>query len=244
VRTVDIGGVPVGALTRAEWVAHLVACASGAGRHHHVSLNAAKWVAARRDPTLRRALREATSIGADGASILWAARRAGAPLPERAAGFDLATALADHAAAAGTPVALLGAAPPVLETVSDRLQRRGVPVVHARHGYFAPDEERAVAQAIGRSSPHLLFVAMGSPRTEHFVARWAPVLDVPLVMGVGGTFDAWAGLARRAPALVQDAGLEWAWRWLGSPRVRFRRAVLDSAAFVAAMRRGERLTEP
>ena len=62
-----------------------------------------------------------------------------------------------------------------------------------------------------------------------------------LAMGVGGTFDVWAGRARRAPAAVQRAGLEWAWRFAGAPRARFRRAILGSAAFVAAVLTGQRL---
>ena len=242
VRTVDLAGCPVGALTRAGWVEHLVACASSGRVHHHVSLNAAKWVAMRSQPALRDAVLGATSIAADGAAIVLASRWLGDPLPERVTGCDLAHDLLDRSLVLGWRVGLLGARPEVVAEVQRRLAGRGVQVVLARDGYFAPSEEEAIAQSVRQARPTLLLVAMGTPRTELFVARWQEIMAVPLVLGVGGTFDVLAGVARRAPRWVGDRHLEWAWRLAHAPRQRFQRAVIASARFTAAMVRRERLT--
>lgn len=236
---IDIGGVAVGALTIAQWVEHLSErLAAGAG-HHHVSLNAAKWVALREDPQLRAAVRGAGSIGADGAGILLAARRYRTPLPARVPGADLAQALLARAAERGWRVALVGAQAAVVETVAGDLRARGVTVVLARDGHFPSARDGAVAEEIGRAAPDLLLLALGTPRAEVF-AHEHP-LNARLVLGVGGTFDVLAGRVRRAPPLVGRIGLEWAWRWAGAPRQRFRRAIVDSARFGWAIARGDRI---
>lgn len=237
---VDVLGVPVGALTAAQWVEHLAARVR-AGGHHHVSLNAAKWVAMRDDPSLRAAVRAAGSIAADGVGILLAARWLGTPLPERVPGADLAAALLSRAAAHGWRVALVGAAAPVVEAVAARQRAGGVDVVLARDGFFAPADDRAVADLIGAARPDLLLLALGTPRAERFAHAHADRLRSGLILGVGGAFDVLAGRVTRAPGWVGRSGLEWAWRFAGAPRARFRRAIVDSVRFMAAVSRGERI---
>lgn len=239
---VDVGGVRVDALDRSAWRAYLEACVSTRSGHHHVSLNAAKWVALDRDPALAAAVGRAGSIAADGVGIVWASRLLGAPLPERVPGCDLADDLMRSAATWGWRVALLGARPEVLDRVTRQLRARGVPVVFAEHGYYEPAREAALVARIREARPHLLLVALGTPRAELFIDEHRAALGVPLAMGVGGTFDVWAGAARRAPPTLQRAGLEWAWRLAGNPRARFRRALLDSARFVHAIARGRRVS--
>lgn len=240
-RIVDVGGCPVGALDRYGWVEHLAACVAEGTPHHHVSLNASKWAGLRRDPELRRAVRAATSVAADGMAIVLASRWLGDPLPERVPGCDLAEDLLARAAAEGWGVYLLGAAPEVVDAVRARLAAGGVGVVGARDGYFRPEDEPEVAAAVRDARPQLLLVALGTPKAETFVARWADTMRVPLAMGVGGTFDVLAGREPRAPRALGDRGLEWAWRLARAPRARFRRAVIDPARFALAMASGERI---
>jgi N-acetylglucosaminyldiphosphoundecaprenol N-acetyl-beta-D-mannosaminyltransferase len=235
---VDLGGVEVGALDRAAWRARLVAAARGDRLHHHVSLNAAKWVAMRRDRSLREAVRSADSIAADGAGIVLASRWLRRTVPERVAGFDLAV---DLLAEPAIRVYLLGAKPAVVARVAGDLRARGVDVAGARDGYFAPDDERTIAEAVGEARANLVLVALGTPAAELFVHRWRPLLGAGLAMGVGGTFDVLAGVARRAPDLVGRVGLEWAWRLVESPQLRFRRAVVDSARFAVHVGLGHRV---
>ncbi len=206
--------------------------------HHHVSLNAAKWVGMRRDADLRRAVRSAGTVAADGAAVRWAA---GAP--ERIPGIELAEELLAAAAARGWPVALVGGRSEVVARAAEVARARGARVALARDGYFAAGDEGAVVAAVNAARPRLLLLALGTPKAERFVGRWTQELRVPVVMGVGGAFDVWAGAARRAPRLVGALGLEWAWRFLGAPRARFERAVADSARFVVAGVRAERLPD-
>jgi N-acetylglucosaminyldiphosphoundecaprenol N-acetyl-beta-D-mannosaminyltransferase len=229
---IDVLGVEVDALDRAGFLARLEQAVERGDRHHHLSVNASKLVRLQHDPTLRRAAAQAGTVAADGVGVVWAARWLGTPLPERVAGCDLMGDVLERAAQTGWRVALLGATHDVVEAVAAQQRARGVHVVWVRDGWFGPDEERGVAEQIAAARAQVLLVAMGSPRTEHFVVRWFDVLDVPLVMGVGGSFDVLAGTTRRAPERWQRAGLEWAWRLAESPRVRFRRAVVDGARFV------------
>lgn len=242
-RTVDLAGCPVGCASRGEWVGHLLGCIER-GREqgrvfHHVSMNAAKWVAMRRDRELREAVLGATSWGADGSAVVLASRWLGDPLPEKVAGCDLAQ---DLLARGGLKVALFGATPEVLSEVVRRWEGRGVRVVYARDGYVREEEHPSVAREVAGSGADLLLVAMGTPKSERFIARHMEEMGVPLCMGVGGCFDVMAGVVRRAPEVVSRWHLEWAWRLSGSPRARFQRAVVDSARFVSAIARGERLT--
>jgi N-acetylglucosaminyldiphosphoundecaprenol N-acetyl-beta-D-mannosaminyltransferase len=230
-RRVDIAGCPVGAADRRGWVDELLAAARSGRPHHHVSLNAGKWVAMTRDVALREAVLAATSVAADGVAIVLASRWLGDPLPERVPGIELAEGLLTR----GLRVYLLGARPAVVARVAADLRARGVDVVGAADGYFT--DEEAAADAVARARPELLLVALGTPTAEIFVHRWGSRMGVPLAMGVGGAFDVWAGEARRAPRAVRAIGLEWAWRWAGSPRARFSRAIVDSARFVLAMAR-------
>jgi exopolysaccharide biosynthesis WecB/TagA/CpsF family protein len=229
---VDIGGCAVGALDRRGWRTILGRAIESGTPHHHVSLNAAKWMAMTADPLLLHAVRSATSIGADGASIVLAARLFGTPLPARVPGCDLAIDLLQDAAVRGWRVALLGASSEVVAEVARRQRERGVRVVLARDGWFGPAEEANVVAAIREARPDLLLVAMGSPRTEHFVARHGDTLAIPLVLGVGGTFDILAGRVRRAPALIGRVGLEGLWRLASEPRRRFRSAVVAPPSFL------------
>jgi N-acetylglucosaminyldiphosphoundecaprenol N-acetyl-beta-D-mannosaminyltransferase len=233
---VDVGGVPVGALSMAGWLEHLSAAVGTA--HHHVSLNASKWVAMGRDPLLRQAVFGAQSIAADGMSVVLAARRFGGRLPERVPGVELAEGLLRRAAAARWPVALIGAREPVLTRVVERLRGDGVQVVFAHHGYFPAEDDRRVATAAGAARPALTLLALGTPRAERFAHAHAAALGPTLVLGVGGAFDVLAGTVRRAPRWVGDSGLEWAWRWAGAPGERFHRAILDSVRFTVAMAAG------
>lgn len=237
----DVGGQWVDADPMDALVARLSArmATGGARPHHHVSLNATKWDAMRRDAGLRGIVRAADSVGPDGAAVAWAT---GLP---RLPGIDLAERLLGVAAREGRPVALIGGTPAVVGVVRDRLAARGVPVVLARDGFFGPEAEAEVAARIEAAAPALALLALGSPKAERFVGRWAPGWRrVGVVMGVGGAFDVWAGAARRAPAWVGRAGLEWAWRFLGAPRARFSRAVVGPARFVGHRLAGTRLPVP
>lgn len=197
-------------------------------------LNAAKVVKVARDRVLRESLLEADVLLADGQSLVWASRLLRHPLPERVAGIDLFEALLELADKHGLRVYLLGARPQVLARVERTIAHRWPHAVIAgsRDGYFAEEESAAVAAEIVAARADLLFIAMTTPQKEVFLGRYGDLLGVPVMHGVGGSFDVLAGITRRAPRLWQRLGLEWAYRLLQEPGRLWRRYLTTNLAFV------------
>jgi N-acetylglucosaminyldiphosphoundecaprenol N-acetyl-beta-D-mannosaminyltransferase len=208
----------------------------------HMAINAAKLVAMRDDPELSQVIRGCELVTADGQAVVWASRLLGDPLPERVAGIDLMEALLARAAQRGWRVYVLGARAEVLEQAVARLRERHPALQMAgwRDGYYAPEEEDAVAQAIAGARADVLFVAMSSPRKELFLGRHGATMGVPFAMGVGGAIDVVAGITRRAPRLMQVLGLEWLFRLAQEPRRLLRRYAVTNVRFVELVLR-ERL---
>jgi N-acetylglucosaminyldiphosphoundecaprenol N-acetyl-beta-D-mannosaminyltransferase len=94
-----------------------------------------------------------------------------------------------------------------------------------------------VAAAIRDSEAQILFVAMSSPRKEHWLGEYGAGLNVPFVMGVGGSIDIVAGITRRAPQVWQRLGIEWLFRLLQEPRRMFRRYLVTNVQFGALVLR-------
>jgi len=231
--SVNLLGTRIDRLTMDETVARCAEVIRQDGHVQHVVVNAAKMVSLRDDPQLRRIVADCEIVNADGQSIVWASRLLGEPLPERVAGIDLMDRLLALAAAEGFPVYFLGARQEVLEEAVRRLCETypGLPIAGYRNGYFGPEEDAEVCEAINRSGAKLLFVAMSSPKKELWLAEHRSTLRVPFMMGVGGALDVAAGLTRRAPKSMQKLGLEWAYRLMQEPRRLFSRYVRTNARF-------------
>jgi N-acetylglucosaminyldiphosphoundecaprenol N-acetyl-beta-D-mannosaminyltransferase len=200
----------------------------------HVVVNAAKIVQAQDDPELAEVIASCDLINADGMAVVWAGRILGVPVPERVAGIDLMEALLGRSGERGWRVYLLGARQDVVEEVVRREVSRHprLDIVGYRNGYWSPGEEASVVHEIAQARPDVLFVAMSSPKKEHFVGRHKDDLAVPFVMGVGGSFDVVAGRVSRAPLWMQRAGLEWAHRLLQEPRRMARRYAVGNTRFI------------
>jgi N-acetylglucosaminyldiphosphoundecaprenol N-acetyl-beta-D-mannosaminyltransferase len=197
-------------------------------------VNAAKVVKVRSDPLLRNALMECDLLLADGQSVVWASRLLGRPLPERVTGIDLFERLLALAQHEHKSVYLLGATPQVLSRLQDELARRfpGLRVAGAHHGYFRDSEAADIATVIRQAAPDMLFLGMTSPKKELFLARFGGSLDVPVLHGVGGSFDILAGLTSRAPEGWQRVGMEWAYRVLQEPGRLWWRYLTTNTAFL------------
>jgi N-acetylglucosaminyldiphosphoundecaprenol N-acetyl-beta-D-mannosaminyltransferase len=136
-------------------------------------------------------------------------------------------------------VFFLGARRDVLARAVERLREK-YPALHvagARDGYFTDEEAPAVCEAIRASRTDILFVAMSSPRKEYFLGEHGASLNVPFVMGVGGSVDVIAGVTTRAPVVWQRMGLEWLFRLVQEPRRMFRRYAVTNARFVGLVSR-------
>ena len=207
--------------------------------HQHVVVNVDKIVKASRDPALRQIINDCDLINADGMPVVWASRLLGKPLKERVTGVDLFEALMAQAAKKGWRVYLLGAREEVVSGVARLYPARypGLTIAGYRNGYWKPEEEAQVVEQIAAAKADILFVAISSPKKEAFLARYQAAMKIPFAMGVGGTFDVAVGLVKRAPVWMQNAGLEWFYRFLQEPRRMFRRYFIDDMAFVALFAR-------
>lgn len=184
-----------------------------------VTANAELVVRADEDPGLIACLRQADITLADGAGIVWAARIFGVPVPQRIPGIELAERLLEVATREGWRVYFLGAQPGVAEVAISRWRQRlpDLQVIGWHHGYFSLTEEPAVVERIRRFRPDILLVGMGAPRQEIWLAEHFSRLNVGLAMGIGGSFDVWAGRVKRAPHWLGELGLEWLYRLVHQP---------------------------
>lgn len=203
--------------------------------HTIMTVNAALLVGMRNDPALARACQRGDLIVPDGVPVVWASRAIGTPLRARVAGVDLMAAILARGATQGLRVFFLGARPEVVRALVDSCAARypGLVVAGHRDGYFDESQHQAVIAQIRESNADVLFVGMPSPFKEVWSERHRDALGVPVIMGVGGSFDVLAGFIRRAPAVFQKVGLEWFWRLLMEPRKLWKRYLVTNTLFLA-----------
>lgn len=231
---VDVLGVPVDCLTMGvarRWVdTHI---RTGYEAKAVIAVNPEKIMKAMRDPELLGQLRGAGLLLPDGIGVVKAIRLMGYRFCERVPGADLMLSLCELAAARKYRVYLFGAKPSVVEQASATLTSRfpHIRVVGAHHGYLRDEEMPRLIEHINLSAPDLLFVALGSPRQEQWIARYLPQLRVKICQGVGGTFDVLAGVIKRAPLAWRSANVEWLYRLLAEPSRWRRQVALPSFAY-------------
>ena len=202
---------------------------------HHVVVNAGKIVAMQKDMELRRSVEESHIINADGQAVVWASKFLGKPLKERVAGIDFMANLVDLAHKNKYKIFLFGAKEEVVKTVVEKYSEIYSPEIIAgyRNGYFSPSEEEEIAHQIANSGTQMLFVAITSPIKENFLYKHREILkNVNLIMGVGGSFDVVAGKTRRAPSWMQNAGLEWFYRFAQEPKRMWKRYLVGNSKFI------------
>lgn len=228
-------GLSVSRLTFRQTVRLLVDRAVDGVPTNVAALNAGKVVAMEESAELRDAMKAADLVVPDGQSIVWSSRLLAHPLPERVTGIDLMEATISEAADRQLPVFFLGARQEVLEKALYRLKRSypGLLIAGYQHGYFSQEQEEEVVRRIASSGARFLYIAMTTPKKEIFVANHMAGLGVPVVQGVGGSLDVWAGATRRAPEAMQRVGLEWFYRFAQEPRRMWRRYLLGNAEFAA-----------
>ena len=230
----DIAGIRVCNLSEDEAIAAIERLVAAGGSHYAAVVNAAKLVAANTDDKLKRALLEADLVTADGMSVVWASRLLGHPLKERVTGIDMFERLAARAADRDWAVYFLGARDESVRGTVERLiiAHPKLRVAGYCNGYFKASESAAVARAINESKADLLFVAMGSPAQEYWIAENVGLAGVRFALGVGGSFDHVSGLARRAPQWMRRSGLEWLYRLIREPRRLWRRYLIGNSVFL------------
>lgn len=230
----ELLGLPFDRVTMGDAVARCLSwCEGPRAPHTVITANSAILCMMRRDPELRNACLSGDLIVPDGMSVVWTSRLAGAAFPERVTGVDLMTQLLAAGAARGLRAYFLGARKQVVEDLAAVCAREypGLQIAGYRDGYFSAAEHGAIADEIRSRAPHFLFVGMPSPFKETWCERNRTRLDVPVIMGVGGSFDVISGNVKRAPLWLQSAGMEWSWRLLMEPRKMWKRYLTTNSEF-------------
>jgi len=131
-------------------------------------------------------------------------------------------------------VYFLGARPEVGKTLVEKTRVRypGIEIAGFRDGYFGLEDHQTIVEEIRASSAHMLFVGMPTPFKEIWCERHRRGLGVPIILGVGGSFNVLAGFIRRGPHWLQAMGLEWFWRLLMKPRTLWRRYLTTNVEFI------------
>ena len=217
---VEILGVGVDPVTMDEALARVEGFFSARSPHLIATANAEMLMNATHDDQLRSILNGADLVVPDGAGTVWAAHHLGADMPERVAGYDLAQEIMRRATSAGRKIFFFGSAPGVADKAKRTAEQLypGISIVGTRNGYFSADEEPSIIEQIKRAQPDLLLVALGVPKQEKWLAAHMDELNVPVSIGVGGTFDVMAGVMKRAPLWMQRAKLEWLFRAMLQPK--------------------------
>lgn len=230
---INITGIPVDNLSQKETLEIIDGYINEKQKNRlMVVVNASKLVLAKEDKELREILLNADIVTADGMSVVWASQLIGTPLKERVTGIDTFENLVEMAAQKGYSVYFLGAKPDVVEALvkhyRDYLPNLKIAGYH--DGYFGRNED--VIEDIKKTTPDILFVAMGSPRQEKWQATNLAKLGVSFTIGVGGSFDHVAGFSQRAPKWMQENGLEWLYRFLQEPTRLWQRYLLGNTKFI------------
>ena len=154
----------------------------------------------------------------DGIGVVYASRILGHPLKERVPGFEFAEALLDRLQNTGKSVFFFGAKPGVAEKAAENVKKRypGLLIAGTLNGYYTNDQK--VIQQINDALPDVLFVCLGAPKQEQFMALRGDALTPVLMAGLGGTLDVLAGEVNRAPELFIRLNLEWLYRLLCQPK--------------------------
>jgi N-acetylglucosaminyldiphosphoundecaprenol N-acetyl-beta-D-mannosaminyltransferase len=200
----------------------------------HVVINAAKVNLMQKDKQLTEIVNSCSLINADGASIVWAAKKLGIPLEERVTGIDLFLKLVEISSIKGYRIFLFGAQEEIVVKVKRVFKEKypKIQIAGIRNGYFKEDEEAEIVNMIAQSNSDILFVAFSSPQKEFWINKYLDQLNVPFVMGVGGSFDIVAGSTGRAPLWMQKRGLEWFYRFLQEPGRMWKRYLIGNAKYI------------
>ncbi|MBU1035904.1 WecB/TagA/CpsF family glycosyltransferase, partial [bacterium] len=209
--------------------------------HQIVTPDTLAVLRARKDPEYHAILKSADLVTPDGAGILWAATTLNYPLPERVTGIDIIHNICRLAAKKGYSLYLLGSYPGVASEAALNLTKKypGIKIAGTHHGYFSCEdsqncedvkngnsvrnkEEEEIITEIKEKRPDILLVGMGVPKQEKWINKNLEKLDVPVCIGVGGSFDVLSGRIPRAPLWMQRHGMEWIYRSIKQPNRAFR----------------------
>ncbi|KOF55953.1 MULTISPECIES: WecB/TagA/CpsF family glycosyltransferase [Clostridium] len=155
----------------------------------------------------------------DGVGVVLASKLIGKPVKEKIAGIEVMEEIIKKCEAENKGIYLVGTKQEILEACVQNIQKKypELKIAGFRNGFFDLDNCDDIIEDIKASKPYAIFVAMGSPRQERFIVKYMDELPCSIYMGVGGSFDIFAGVLKRAPKWMIKLGLEWLYRVIKEP---------------------------
>jgi len=243
VNSIKVGNASFSAIKMQDAVAFIsLLIQKGNTPHHIVTGNLDHLYRLEHDEEFQQAYQSASLVLADGMPIVWLSRlfRSSGEqvLPERVAGSDLLIELARHSSVTGTRLFLLGGAPGAADGTRAVLEARFPGCVIC--GTYCPpyesfntaEEQEQIRKIVRVANPDILLVAFGAPKQEKWILRNKALLGVPVLLGVGGSFEMASGMVKRAPKLFQMLGMEWAFRMLQDPSRLWHRYIGNDLPFL------------
>jgi len=214
---INVLGVGFDNLTMDEAIGAGLRMIEEGGAHYVVTPNPEIVEICRESADAKVAINGADLVLADGIGIIYGAKILKTPLKGRVPGIEYAQTLMKHMAKKGLKLFLLGAKPGVAEQAADKLCERyeGLQIVGTHDGYFKEDE--GVISAIRESGADVVFVCLGAPKQEFWMAKNGEATGAKLLLGLGGCLDVFSGNVKRAPAIFCKLGLEWFYRLITNP---------------------------
>ncbi len=211
-------GYPVDLCNQAQALAVIKDCWQSKTDLHVVTLNAEMIISAQNDKKLDRIIQHANLVIPDGAGVILALKLQGFKA-SRVPGIELAHGALQLATQNDIPVALIGADRQVLDYLRGALPQQfpGLRLVFSQDGYFDAAQQEKVIADLNQSNAQLVLIAMGVPRQEYLIEQAQINAHHRVCIGVGGSFDVWAGKVRRAPRIWQNCHLEWFYRLVSEP---------------------------
>ena len=171
---------------------------------------------ANKDSNFRTIINNAEMVVPDGIGIQLGLKILGKNV-KRIPGIDLGKALLIRANNLNKSVAFVGAKPEVIERAVKNIKSElpDINIVYQHDGYFS--DSSVIIKELQEKQPDFVLVALGSPKQEFFINELKSVLPDSVMIGLGGSFDVWAGIVNRAPKIYQKLGLEWLYRTISEP---------------------------
>jgi N-acetylglucosaminyldiphosphoundecaprenol N-acetyl-beta-D-mannosaminyltransferase len=218
-KVVSVLGLPVHIMK--DYPDWLIDCLEQGQGTHVVTLNAEMTMQAERSLALAKVIRNAELVVPDGAGVVLYLQYLLGQKIQRYPGIELAEKLLETVAKRETSASifLYGGAPEVATTAAN-LWREKLPtltILGTHSGYHSPEEEQQLLQTLTQLQPQIIFVGLGVPRQELWIAKHRHLCPHSIWVGVGGSFDIWSGRKTRAPHWLANNNLEWLYRLYQEP---------------------------
>jgi N-acetylglucosaminyldiphosphoundecaprenol N-acetyl-beta-D-mannosaminyltransferase len=237
VKRVNVLGVGVSNLSLDEAAAQVEAFVRSGGKHYVCVSNVHVVMMCQEDPEYRRIHNAASMMTPDGKPLGWMQTLLGHPQPGRVYGPDLMLLVCKNSAQTGSSHFFYGGEDGVPQALAERFQREfpGIKIAGAYSPPFrqlTPEEDEAEVKMINDSGADIVWVGLGAPKQERWMAAHLGRLNAPVMLGVGAAFAFHTGRVSQAPGWMQRNGLEWLYRFAVEPRRLWRRYIWNNPAYL------------